>query len=108
MMRHLYLFFFFSSILSSQAQIESISVGMSYSQFTYYSIKDGSTTSYDHTVWDIAFGAGGFSTGVFVNEGVWSSFAAPLPQVEVSDRISIYLAIVDTSNFECFYNKATS
>lgn len=81
------------------AQIEQVTVGPGYSQSVYYSLKDGSAQGHALSTWDIAFEVfGQTSAGIFVNEGVANSNAAPLPQVSLylSDTSDFYAAI-DTS-----------
>lgn len=57
------------SFTSIKAQITQVSVGSSYSQQAYFSLKDQSVSIVDNDSWDIAFSADGLQdAGVFVNE----------------------------------------
>lgn len=91
-------------VFSLQAQIEQVSVGAGYAQFTYYSLEDGNTLSYSHDQWDIAFAIGGAETGIFVNEGVGISRRTVLPEVILYSTTSRDFAAVDTSSMQRVYN----
>lgn len=90
------------------AQIDQISVGAAYRQATYYSLGDGSTTSIDHTAWDIAFALGPQDLGVFVNEGVGSGGQEPLPEVALYLSQDTAYATADTTGMVRLYNNEIS
>lgn len=70
------------------AQVDVLSLGAGYSNSIYYSISDGSTSSYEYADWDIAFGVSNQSLAIFYNEGVAGSLA------------EIELYVTDTTDFE--------
>ena len=81
-----------------------VSVGANYANQTFYDIEEGTTTSVDHTVWDIAFSCTTGEAGVFVNEAVAASFSTPLPEVELYLTNSTDFATADTTDMVRIYN----
>lgn len=102
------LFFLLIMSFNLNAQVEQPSLGSGYANFTYYNLQDGNLTTHDHAIWDIAFSVGTMDLGVFVNEGVGVSFAAPLPQVELYLTTASDFSDVDTTGMTRIYNDEIS
>lgn len=79
------------------AQFFQVAQGPGYAEAIYLDLATRATTSVDHTSWDIAFNVGGRSSGILINEGVASSQAAPLRQVELYSSSSTDFSTADTS-----------
>lgn len=92
----------------TEAQVDILSVGPSYTSPIFYSLDDGSTTTFKHTDWDIAFGVSPFSSGIFVNEGVSNSSTNPEGEVELYVTDSTDFATVDTTGMRRIFNNEIS
>ena len=98
-----------TSSLALLAQFEEISVGAGYANQVYYSLHSGTSTTIDHTDWDIAFGVSPQGSGIFVNEGVAASFGAPAPEVQAFYSIDEDFDTADTMNIiDRIYNPEVS
>jgi hypothetical protein len=91
------------------AQFFQVAQGAGYTNAVYYDIATRSSTSVDHTSWNIAFNVGGRSSGILVNEGVASSQAEPLRATELYASSSTDFATADTSQITSrVYNGETN
>lgn len=91
--------------LHAQMQFDQFAAGASYSEQTYYRISDGSSTSVDHTVWDIAFSVQPQQLGIFINEAVATSMSTPLPETELYLTTSTEFETADTSGMQRILNQ---
>jgi hypothetical protein len=90
-------------------QFAEISQGPGYSQQVFVDLDTRTTTAIDLTDWDIAFGVAGFSSAIFVNEGVVSSQTDSPPQVELYASSATDFATADTTAItERIYNDEAS
>ncbi len=86
------------------AQVDVLSLESNYSRSLYYSIADGSTTAYNYTDWDIAFGVAGQSLAVLYNEGAVEGIA----EIELYITESTDFESVDTTGMVRIYNNEVS
>jgi len=105
---YLTLVLFLIGTLSSNAQIEQVSLGPGYAQTVFYTLSTDTSISYAHTDWDIAFAVTNREASVFVNEAVASSRSAPLPEVELYLATAADFASVDTTGMTRIYNPEIS
>lgn len=94
----MFLFNLFSISFTLAQNVDIVSVGMGYSQQTYYKISTGETTSVNNDVWDICFSAAGQQDGgVFINESA-SSTGIPI-KLYLSPTSNWSETITDTDQF---------
>lgn len=86
------------------AQVEVLSLEANYTKSLFYSVTDGSTSSYNYTDWDIAFGVGPQSLAVLYNEGT----AGDLGEIELYLTDSTDFATLDTTGMVRIYNNEVS
>ncbi|WP_273445716.1 T9SS type A sorting domain-containing protein [Neolewinella agarilytica] len=79
------------------AQFEQVIQGPGYASAVYVDLQGGTSSAVSHTSWDIAFNVGGRSSGILVNEGVASSQANPLLQVELYAGSATDFSTADTN-----------
>jgi hypothetical protein len=90
-------------------QFTEISQGPGYHQQVFVDLDTRTTTAIDLTDWEIAFGVEGFSSAIFINEGVVSSQAGSPPQVELYASSATDFATADTTAItERIYNDEAS
>ncbi len=95
--------------VAARAQFQQVSQGQGYANSVFYDLKTEVSTVVSLTDWDIAFGVDGFSSAVFLNEGVASSQAAPPPQLELYVSSATDFASADTADItDRIYNQNLS
>lgn len=103
----LIIFTFWTVPLVSQ-NIYTPSQGPGYRLQTYFSLKDGATTSIPYADWDIAFDVSPGGSGVFVNESVGVSFTEELDEVALYYSGATDFTDADTTQMQRIYNQEAS